>query len=110
VRLVADANVLLSAVTGGRAALILARPDLAEIVTTASAMAEVQEYAGPLARKVGLPLRRQIARRDPDDVDVLALALHLGVDVWSNDSDFDVADVKWHTTAQLLKRFGLGRS
>ena len=136
-RLVADANVLLSAVTGGRATLILARPDLAEIVTTASAMAEVQEYAGPLARKVGLPLqtvllaiatlpvlvvereeyarslpeaRQRIARRDPDDVDVLALALHLGVDVWSNDSDFDVAGVEWHTTAQLLKRFGLGRS
>jgi len=137
VRLVADANVLLSAVTGGRAALILARQDLAEIVTTASAMAEVQEYAGPLARKVGLPLqtvslaiatlpvlviereeyarslpeaRRRIARRDPDDVDILALALHLGVDVWSNDSDFDIAGVGWHTTAQLLKRFGLERS
>lgn len=136
-RLVADANVLLSAVTGGRAALILARRGLDEIVTTASAIAEVQEYAGPLARKVGLPLqtvllaiatlpvrviereeyarslpeaRRQIARRDPDDVDILALALHLRADVWSNDSNFDVAGVEWHTTAQLLKRFGLGRS
>ena len=136
-RLVADANVLLSAVTGGRAGLILARPDLAEVVTTASAMAEVQEYAGPLARKVGLPLqtvllaiatlpalviereeyahslpeaRRRIARRDPDDVDVLALALHLRADVWSNDSDFEVAGVEWHTTAQLLKLLGLGRS
>jgi len=52
VRLVADANVLLSAATGGRAVLILARPDLAEIVTTASTMAEVQEYAERLARKV----------------------------------------------------------
>jgi predicted nucleic acid-binding protein len=137
VRLVADANVLLSAVTGGRAALILARPDLAEIVTTTSAMAEVQEYAEPLAGKVRLPLptvllaiatlpvlvidreeysrslpeaRRRIARRDPDDVDVLALALHLRVGVWSNDSDFAVAGIEWHTTAQLLKRFGLGRS
>jgi predicted nucleic acid-binding protein len=57
VRLVADANVLLSAATGGRAALILARPDLAEIVTTASAMAELQEYAEPLARRLGLPLQ-----------------------------------------------------
>jgi hypothetical protein len=85
VRLVADANVLLSAVTGGRAALILARPDLAEIVTTASAMAEVQEYAEPLAGKVGLPLPTVL----------LAIA---------------VADIEWHTTAQLLKRFGLGRS
>jgi predicted nucleic acid-binding protein len=137
VRLVADANVLLSAATGGRAALILARPDLAEIFTTASVMVEVQEYAEPLARKLGLPLqtvllaiatvpvavverdeyarllpeaRRRIGRRDPDDVDVLALALHLGVGVWSNDSDFETAGVEWHTTAQLLKRYGLGRS
>lgn len=136
-RLVADANVLLSAATGGRAALLLARPDLAEIVTTASAMAEVQEYAEPLAREFRLPLqtvllsiatlpvvvvdrredaaslpeaRRRIARRDPDDVDVLALALHREAGVWSNDSDFEVAGIEWHTTAQLLKRFGLGRS
>ena len=100
-------------------------------------MAEVQEYAEPLARKLGLPLptvllaiatlpivvveqdeyagsldeaRRRIARRDPDDIDVLALALHLDAGVWSNDSDFDVAGVVWHTTARLLKRLGLGRS
>jgi 2-oxo-4-hydroxy-4-carboxy--5-ureidoimidazoline (OHCU) decarboxylase len=52
VRLVADADVLRSAATGGRAALILARPDLAEIVTTASTIAEVQECAERLARKV----------------------------------------------------------
>ena len=136
-RLVADANVLLSAAIGGRAALILARPDLSETVTPASALAEVQEYAAPLARKVGLPLqtvllaiatlpvrviqredyarslpeaRRRIGRRDPDDVDVLALALHLEAGVWSNDSDFDIVGVDWYTTAQLLKRLGLGRS
>jgi len=121
VRLVADANVLLSAATGGHAALILARPDLAEIVTTASTMAEVQEYADPLARKVGLPLqtvllaiatlpalvierkeyarslpeaRWRIGRRGPDDADVLALALHLEAGVWSNDSDFDIVGVE----------------
>lgn len=136
-RLVADANVLLSAATGGRAALILARPDLVEGVTTASALAEVQAYAAALARKVRLPLdtvllavatlpilifdrreytsalpeaRRRIGMRDPDDVDVLALALHLGVPVWSNDSDFNTAGIEWYTTAQLLKRLGLGRS
>ena len=123
---VADANVLLSAATAGRAALILARPDLAEIATTATAMAEVQEYAEPLARRLRLPLhtvllaiatlpvvvlereeyagslseaRRRIARRDPDDVDGLALALHLRAGVWSNDSDFDVAGVEWYADA-----------
>ena len=100
-------------------------------------MTEVQECAEPLAHKAGLPLptvslaiatlpvrvidreeyfralpeaQRRIARRDPDDVDVLALALHLEVGVRSNDSDFGVANIEWHTTAQLLKRLGLGRS
>ena len=33
----------------------------------------------------------RIGRRDPDDVDVLALALHLRVPVWSNDNDFEDA-------------------
>ena len=74
-------NILLSAVTGGRAGLILARPDLAEVLTTASAIAEIQEYAGPLARKVGLPLQFVL----------LAIAT-------------------LPAQPQLLKRFGLGRS
>ena len=55
-RLVADANVLLSAVTGGRARLVLARADLADVVTTVAALDEVNEYAEPLARKLRLPL------------------------------------------------------
>jgi len=81
VRLVADANVLLS--------VLVIDPD---------------EYSQSLPEA-----RRRIGRRDPDDVDVLALALHLEVGVWSNDSDFAAAGVEWHTTAQLLKRLGLGR-
>jgi predicted nucleic acid-binding protein len=136
VRLVADANVLLSAVTGGRAALVLGRPELAEVLTTATAMTEVQEYVEPLARKLRLPLHtvllavaslpvavgdrdeygrslseagRRIGQRDPDDIDVLALALHLGAPVWSNDSDFGIAGIEWYTTAQLLKQLRLGR-
>ena len=55
-RLVADANVLLSAVTGGRARLVLARADLADVVTTVTALDEVNEYAEPLARRLRLPL------------------------------------------------------
>ena len=105
-------------------------------MTTPSAIAEVRAYAAPLARKVQLPLdtvllaiatlpvvivdrehyaeslheaRRRIGPRDPDDVDVLALALHLRAGVWSNDNDFDAVGVEWYTTAQLLKRLGLGR-
>jgi|CXWL01.1.fsa_nt_gi hypothetical protein len=45
--------------------------------------------------------RRRIGKRDPDDVDVLAL--HLNFAVWSNDNDFEDAGVEWHTTAELLK-------
>lgn len=45
---------------------------------------------------------RRIAKRDPDDVETLALAIHLGVPVWSNDDDFRGAGVTWYTTARLL--------
>ncbi|PYM32683.1 MAG: PIN domain nuclease [Candidatus Rokuibacteriota bacterium] len=134
-RLVADANVLLSAVTGGRARLVLARADLADVVTTVAALDEVNEYAEPLARKLRLPLGtvllavatlpvtvvdrdeyaaslreagRRIGQRDPDDIDTFALALHLHAPVWSNDRDFEGAGVEWYTTARLLKTLELG--
>jgi len=136
VRLVADANVLLSAVTGGRARLVLGRADLADVVTTVAALDEVNEYAEPLARRLRLPLgtvllavttlpvtvvdrdeyaaslreaERRIGQRDPDDIDTLALALHLDAPVWSNDRDFEGAGVEWYTTARLLKTLELGR-
>jgi predicted nucleic acid-binding protein len=51
--------------------------------------------------------KRRIAKRDPDDVDVLALALDLNVPVWSNDNDFEGAGVEWQTTAELLKALGI---
>jgi len=47
--------------------------------------------------------RRRIGKRDPDDIDVLALALTLKLPVWSNDNDFEDAGVEWYTTAELLK-------
>jgi predicted nucleic acid-binding protein len=50
---------------------------------------------------------RRIARRDPDDVEILALALHLGIPLWSNDNDFEGAGVEWFTTARLLRRLGI---
>lgn len=55
-RLVADANVLLSAVLGGRAGLILNHPRVLEVLTTDSTFAEVQEYASHLARNRRLSL------------------------------------------------------
>jgi predicted nucleic acid-binding protein len=134
VRLVADANVLLSALIGGRAQVALTHPSVQGVYAAAATLDEVHEYVPVLARKKRLPLdvllltlaalpvivveraeyerklpaaTRRLGRRDPDDVDVLALALHLGVPVWSNDDDFREAGVEWFTTAALLKRLGV---
>lgn len=128
-RLAADANVLLSALIGGQAARVLRHPAIEEIFTTETTVAEVHEYAGHLARKRGLSLdlvllaaaslpvtvvakkeyrksindaRRRIGRRDPDDVELLALAIQRRIPVWSNDNDFEGAGVEWYTTASLL--------
>jgi len=136
VRLVADANVLLSAVLGGRARAVLEHPRITEVLTAETTLAEVQEYAAQLAAKkhlsldvvlmavVTLPVnvvqredyeksiaeaRRRIGRRDPDDVELLALALHTGLPLWSNDNDFEDVGIEWYTTAELLARLGSGR-
>jgi predicted nucleic acid-binding protein len=95
---------------------------------------EIQEYALVLARKKRLPqdilllaveslpitvveretyarflpeARRRISRRDPDDVDVLALTLHLQIPLWSNDHDFRNCHVELLTTETLLRRLGI---
>ena len=128
-KLAADANVLLSALIGGQATRVLRHPAVEEILTAEATLAEVQEYAGQLARKrrldvdlvllaaATLPVttipravyasslpeaRKRIGRRDPDDVDLLALAIHFKLPVWSNDNDFENTGVVWHTTASLL--------
>jgi predicted nucleic acid-binding protein len=104
---------------------------VSEILVSEPVIAEVHEYAPRLAVKRRLPLdvvlmtvatlpvnvvaravyeqsiaeaRRRIGRRDPDDVETLALALHAGIAVWSNDNDFEDAGVEWFTTAELLAR------
>jgi len=108
VKLVADANLLLAAVLGGRAKDVLNHPAIDELLTAEVTLAEVQEYAVILARKRRLSLdtlllaiaalpvtvveqavyssalpraRRLIDKRDPDDVDILALALHMKLPV-----------------------------
>jgi predicted nucleic acid-binding protein len=133
VRLAADANVLLSAVVGGRAKAVLQHPGVEAVFTTASTLGEVQEYLSQLARKKRLSLdavllaaaslpvtivehaayatkiaeaTKRIGARDPDDVELLALALHAGIPVWSNDDDFEDAGVEWYTTAELLRDLG----
>jgi predicted nucleic acid-binding protein len=129
VKVAADANVLLSALIGGQARRILSHPAITQILTTEVTLGEVQEYAGELTRKrrlsesmvllaaAVLPVntvprsayrssvaeaRRRIGKRDPDDVELLALAIEFKIPVWSNANDFKDAGVVWYTTASLL--------
>jgi predicted nucleic acid-binding protein len=129
VELAADANVLLSALIGGRARRVLDHPAVERVLTTEATMAEVHEYAPRLAQRKRLPLeivllaaatlpveivprsayvgsvaraQKLIGHRDPDDVEILALALRFRLPVWSNDNDFEEAGVTWYTTASLL--------
>ncbi len=133
-RLAADANVLLSAVVGGRAKLVLLSPQIDQILTVEPVIAEVEEYACLLARKkrlaqdlvllaVGtLPVTiverseyaaaipealNRIGQRDPDDAELLALAITFNIPVWSNDKDFGGVGVSWRTTESLLRELDL---
>lgn len=128
-RLVDDANPILSALLGGKARRIFFEADLEEFAVPERVVREVKGHLPGLALKLGrgrailenafdlLPLtrypvrtymdmmgqaRRQIEGRDPDDVDVLALALHLSLALWSNDRDFEPTGIERFTTAQLL--------
>jgi predicted nucleic acid-binding protein len=109
----------------------LEHPSVTEVLTAEATLAEVQQYAAQLAVKRHLSLdvvllavaalpvivverqkyehcipeaKRRIGRRDPDDVEILALALHAGAPGWSNDNDFEQTNVEWFTTAELLAR------
>jgi len=130
VKLAADANVLLSAVIGGRAGLVFGHPKVQEILTAEHTFAEVEEYVPVLAGRKGLPVDvltlavaalpvtiverasyvrklpqalRQIGNRDPDDAALLALALQFRISIWSNDRDFNSAKVELFTTEDLLR-------
>jgi predicted nucleic acid-binding protein len=134
VKLAADANVLLSSLIGGRARLILDNAQVTEVLTAESTFAEVEEYGLVLACKKRLPedvvllalaampvtiiprskyaaslstARLKIGRRDPDDLDILALALQFRIPLWPNDKDFTDTGVEWLTTENLLRRLRL---
>lgn len=129
----ADANVLLSAVLGHAALRVFTRAEVS-VLTTQGVLREVREYLPLVAQQYDIlpealegqlrllavrecepdeyepklqAAKRAIARRDPDDVDLLALALAFAVPVWSNDSDFKDVGVEWYTTARLLRRLGV---
>jgi predicted nucleic acid-binding protein len=126
---VADANVLLSAVLG-KAALRIFSEYKIPVHTTLFNTEEVEEYLPRLASKYGvlletlqlqwklLPVRihayaeyahrfeesRSIMDlRDSDDAHLLALSLALGLPLWSNDRDFEDVGVECLSTARLLK-------
>jgi predicted nucleic acid-binding protein len=107
-----------------------------EVFTTEHTLAEVEEYAVVLPRRkacrrtwcsfalAALPTtvlgrniyaknipeaRKRISLRDPEDVDLLALALHLRIPIWSNDKDFQGLGVDLFTAEQLLRSLGLIR-
>lgn len=130
----ADANVLLSAVLGHAALEVFSQSDVS-VLTTKAVLQEVRDYLPLLARQYDMlpqvleaqlrllvvreceandyapkleAAKGAIAKRDPDDVDLLALALAFDVPVWSNDSDFKDTGVEWYTTARLLRRLGIG--
>lgn len=46
--------------------------------------------------------QKQISRRDPDDVDLLALALAEGIPIWSDDQDFEESSATILTTEKIL--------
>lgn len=135
-KVAADANVLLAAVIGGRARLILSHPQITEIFTTESIIGEVQEYAPLLGAKkrlradlllltvAALPVTvvgsreyaksmpeaiKRIGRRDRDDADLLGLSLHFEVPIWSNDRDFEGVAMKVFTTETLLRHLAIIR-
>ncbi len=131
-RLVVDANPILAALLGGMARRIFFETDIQEFAIPHVTITEVRGHLPRVALKVGvetatleyaldlLPLRsyatrtyrermpearRRISERDPKDVDVLALSLHLGLPLWSNDRDFEAAGIEYLTTARLLAMF-----
>jgi predicted nucleic acid-binding protein len=134
VNLAADANVLLSALIGGRARLVLRHPRIHKVFTTEHTFAEVEEYVPILSQQKRLPTdilllalaalpvtivsraqyaksiaeaTKRIGRRDPDDADLLALALHLEIPIWSNDRDFEGLNIDLFTTERLLRHLRL---
>lgn len=130
-KIAVDANVILSVLIGGKAAKVFTDVKDVEFLTTANIIEEIQEYIPVLAKKKGLDRSTMetsfslfdvkvitkevyssqisialdlIGKRDPDDVELLALALTLDCPIWSNDNDLkDLKGVKVYTTAVILR-------
>lgn len=117
IAIVADANVILSALLGGKPSLILFDSRF-EFVTTEFTISEVEKYIPMVSKKLSLaqkviqkqleklPLKvyegdfyqgsfteakTMIEEIDKKDVDILALAIELETYLWSQDKDFEEA-------------------
>lgn len=110
-----DANIILSALLGGKPSSILFDPRF-HFVTTRFTLEEVEKYMPRLAKKLNLPEKsfRELLHKlpilayskkyytgkikdakamiweiDKKDVDILALALQFDAHLWSQDRDFE---------------------
>ena len=129
VGVVADANVLLSAIVG-KSALRVFTEFAIQVHATQFNADEVTEYLPEMAQKYRLPVElvslqwkllpvrlhreedyrehlrdalSELKNRDPEDAHVLALAKSVGLSVWSNDRDLSNVTVECLTTAKLLR-------
>jgi len=121
-----DANIILSALLGGKPSIILFDGRY-QFVTTKFTLKEVKKYLPRLAKKIGIPrkefstllnnlpikvygrifyrdklkeARKMIYHIDKKDVDILALSLKLDSFLWSQDKDFEKCGFK-----KLLKTY-----
>ena len=131
--MVADANVLLSAVIGKAALRVITELGVEVHVARFNAD-EVERYLPSMAEKYDLPAEltalawhllplhvhfvseycRQLARarrdptsRDLDDAHLLALARALALPLWTNDRDLGGHGVECIPTAKLLRKYHL---
>jgi predicted nucleic acid-binding protein len=129
VGVVADANVLLSAIVG-KSALRVFTEFAIQVHASQFNADEVTEYLPEMAHKYKLPVElvslqwkllpvrlhpeedyraylpdalAELKNRDPEDAHVLALARSLGLSIWSNDRDLANVTVECLTTAKLLR-------
>lgn len=124
-----DANPLLSALLGGQAREVLFSGKIV-FYSSQHTLFEVAKYLPIVAKRIGrsesdlwrefqllpviavqpreydseLPRAMElIGQRDPKDVHVLALALRLGMPIWTEDRDFEgLPHVSIHKTSDLL--------
>ena len=119
-RIVVDANIIISALLGGKPRFILFDPKF-EFITNKFILKEVEKYIPLISKKSGvskkeikkgislLPLKivsknyyknylkaaeKLIGKIDKDDIDILALYLKEKTFLWSEDKDFEKAKPK----------------